>query len=128
MTRLFEPPYADTVPPVYLNGPNDRMYPVDPLAQRLMRHYKSRARGQSVLKIGGTYRTVPYPTQDELSSASEVYLGGHVYTVSDAIGDALEAAGYSTTEFVPPVGVEGYEWRDLEGLTWDEFAEQRAWA
>lgn len=73
------------------------MYPVDPLAQRLMRHFKNRARGQSVLRIDGVYVTIETPTQAQVDSATEYYAGGHVYEVSAAVASALEAAGYTTT-------------------------------
>lgn len=87
---IFQPPSADLVPP-------DSYEPMDPLSHRLARHMKARARGMSVLKIGGAYQTVVAPTQDQVDAASEVYLGGHVYAVSVSVAAALEAAGYSTS-------------------------------
>lgn len=92
---VFQPPYADTVSPVYVEP--DRVFPVEPVAQRLFRHMKARACGRTVLKIDGAYTTLDFPTQDQIDSATEVYLGGHVYTVSDAVGAALTAAGYTVT-------------------------------
>ena len=59
-----------------------------------MRHYGGQPEGQSVLKISGTYSTIPYPTQTQIDSASEVYLGGHVYTIDSATATALTNAGY----------------------------------
>ena len=88
----FNPPAADLVSPIYRG--EDRYFPVPRLATRLFRHYKRRARGQSVLKIDGTYATYTYPTTDQIASATEVYLGGHVYEVSSAIATALTNAGY----------------------------------
>lgn len=89
----FEPPYVDTVPPVYVGG-QDRYRPVPALSQRLMRHFKSRARGRTVLLIDGVYATYDTPSQDTINVATEVYQGGHVYTVTDAQAAALTAAGY----------------------------------
>lgn len=82
----FIPPTADLTPPIQVEhrGP----------AFALFRHYKSRACGKSVLKIDGTYTTVVNPTVDQINAATEVYLGGHVYEVSDAVATALAAAGY----------------------------------
>lgn len=111
------------MPPV---GDYTRHY--DPLSFRLMRHYKSRARGQSVLRIGGVYQTIETPSQTDIDSASEYYAGGHVYQVSDAVSAALVAAGYVTTPSVPGPGVESYEWRDLALSSWQDFSVQRVWA
>ena len=115
----FQPPYADHVPPVAY----DRA--VDPLAIRLARHYKSRARGQSVLKLDGVYVTVETPSQDQMDAASEVYQGGHVYTVSQTVADALETAGYETGPDV--VVADLYEWGDLAVGSWEEFAAAHLW-
>ena len=62
-----------------------------------MRHFGPRPRGLTVLKIGGTYATHDSPECDVVESATEVYLGGHVYTVDAATASALNAAGYVTT-------------------------------
>ena len=87
----FEPPVAMDLPSV--------AHPSEPtqtrLAYRLWRHFGPRGpRGRSVLKINGTYATFDYPTQDQIDSASEVYLGGHIYTISSDVATALTAAGY----------------------------------
>jgi hypothetical protein len=86
---IFQPPTADTVPPFLptTRGP----------VRRLFRHYKARARGRSVLRIGGVYLTVDTPSQTQIDSATEVYQGGHVYTVTQTVADALTAAGYTVT-------------------------------
>lgn len=81
------------MPPVYRVMP-DPYRPVPPLSQRLMRHFKSRARGRSVLLLDGEYQTVDTPSQAQIDLATEVYLGGHVYEVTGAQAAALEAAGY----------------------------------
>lgn len=84
---VFQPPTADLVPPFppTTTGP----------ARRLFAHYKARARGQSVLRTAGVYATVVTPSQTQIDSATEYYAGGHVYTVTQAVADALTAAGYT---------------------------------
>lgn len=52
-------------------------------------------RGISVLKTNGVYSQVMYPTQDQLTAATVVYLGGHTYEISDAENADLVAAGYA---------------------------------
>lgn len=64
------------------------------IERRLFRHYGPWPRGRSVIKVAGVYRTVDNPDQLTLASATEVYLGGHEYVISDATADALQAAGY----------------------------------
>lgn len=86
---VFEPPAVDDLPAVLpsTRGP----------ARHLFRHY-SWSRGRSVLRVGGVYQTVDTPTSEQIAVASEVYLGGHIYTVDDATAAALDAAGYGVTE------------------------------
>lgn len=60
-----------------------------PLSRRL-RHDV----GVAVLLIGGFYTQVQNPGSDDLASATEVYLGGHEYHVSNAVAAALTTAGY----------------------------------
>lgn len=101
MSAIFEPPYADTLPPTVKGLPGNGA------AFLLLRHFKSRARGRSVLKTGGVYVTVDYPTEDEIDAADEAYIGGHVYVVDDETAAALEAAGYTLGEAVPDEGAGG---------------------
>lgn len=58
----------------------------------LFRYYKLK-RGISVLVTGSTVRQVQYPSQDDCAAADFVYLGGHIYTISDAEAATLTAAG-----------------------------------
>lgn len=53
--------------------------------------------GQSVLRINGTYSTIQTPTVDQMSSATEVYQGGHVYTITNLQANPLSTAGYIVT-------------------------------
>lgn len=51
----FSPPVDAVVSPVYIG--EDPTYPVDPLMQRLMRHYKQQERGRNIfLMSDGTFR------------------------------------------------------------------------
>jgi hypothetical protein len=96
-TRLFIPPVVADTPWVNTETPR--------LARRLFRHYGPLDRGRSVIKVGGSYRTVDSPDQLTLAAATEVYLGGHEYIVSEEVGNALLAAGYSLTDLF--IGTEG---------------------
>jgi hypothetical protein len=78
MAKLFLPPTLEEGP---IGG------------HRLFYFYKM-TRSISVLKIDGEYVEIREPSQDEIALATEVYLGGHEYIVTDAEGAALEAAGY----------------------------------
>ena len=71
-------------PPTVLEGPIG--------GHRLFDFYKQ-DRGVSVLKIDGTYYDIRFPTEDLLATASEVYIGGPEYEVSDSVAAALTAAG-----------------------------------
>lgn len=57
--------------------------------------------GQSVLSRSGGFQTVPFPTLMELDGLTEGedwFQGGRTYVVSDEVGAALEAAGYTVEE------------------------------
>lgn len=56
------------------------------------------ARGITILETAGVYRSLRFPTQDEIAAATTTYMGGHEYTVSDAIKAALIAGGVSVTD------------------------------
>lgn len=92
--HIFQPPVAYDRP---LSLPNQRS-PQARLAHRLLRHYGPQPRGRTVLKIDGVYQTVDYPSQALLDTATEIYLGGHVYEVEPNVAQALTAAGYTVTE------------------------------
>jgi hypothetical protein len=76
------------------------------------------ARGITILETAGAYRSVRFPTQDEIAAATTTYMGGHEYAVDDATKAALIAAGVGVTEsnFTTPLsgyggggyGSEGY--------------------
>ena len=51
--------------------------------------------GVTVLKNpDGSYYTQHIPSEDQMTAAATVYLGGHVHLVSDSEAAALSAAGY----------------------------------
>jgi phage tail protein X len=56
------------------------------------------ARGITVLNNGGAYTAVRFPTQDEIAAATAAYMGGHEYTVTDAVKAALLAANVGVAE------------------------------
>jgi hypothetical protein len=86
----FHPPTIEAVPSVLPPGT-----PGQPrTAYSLMRHYGLNPRGRTVLKIAGTYATYDCPDANLVASATEVYQGGHEYTITAAQATALTAAGY----------------------------------
>ena len=80
-------PYTFT-PPTYT------MKPVH--GGRLLSRYQF-PQSYSVVKRGSTYETVTSPSNEVWDDADFVYLGGHVYEISDAEAALLIAAGYSPT-------------------------------
>ena len=78
MAKLF-------LPPSFYEGPIG--------GHRLFQFFEM-LQSNSVLKIDGEYVEIRDPSQDEIAEATEVYLGGHEYIVSDTVGAALTAAGY----------------------------------
>ena len=73
------------IPPTIEEGPIG--------GHRLFYFYKM-LKSISVLKIDGQYVEIREPSQDEIALATEVYIGGHEYPVSDAVAAELIAAGY----------------------------------
>lgn len=114
----FTPPIVHDVPRVL---PETRGVPF-----LLMRHYSELPRGRTVVKVGGVYSTVDNPEQSLLDVATEVYLGGHIYTITDAVATALTAAGYGSgiTPTPPDVPDVTFTWGYLSALTWGEVLEQ----
>lgn len=92
VTATFIPPTANIVPAVL---PETRG-----VQRRLFRYYGPNPQGVSVLKRAGHYETVLNPVQDELETLVDgvtSFLGGHVYTVSDAVAALLVADGFVTS-------------------------------
>ena len=57
--------------------------------------------GESVVRVNGTFTTQPYPWLGDLADLTDgedYFLGGHEYTVSDEVADALEADGFTTLD------------------------------
>lgn len=65
-----------------------------PIGGHRLFYFYEMDRGVSVLKINGQYVEIREPSQDEEALATEFYLGGHEYPVSDEVAAELIAAGY----------------------------------
>lgn len=114
---VFQPPVAYDVPRVL---PETHGVPF-----LLMRHYSQLPRGRTVIKLGGTYQTVDNPQQSTLDASTEIYMGGHIYPVTQAIADALTAAGYgSGITADPSVPARHLSWGFLAGGSWHDFADE----
>lgn len=61
---------------------------------RLFSRYRL-VRGITVLKSGGVYTEVRYPSSEEVEAADIAYIGGYRYEVDATEKAALEAAGYT---------------------------------
>lgn len=125
---LFSPPtVADMSPLTAEKGPEFKTTEEWRMSQRLFRHYKARTRGLSVVKISGVYATVDTPTSTQLDAAGgrdgiDFFRGGHIYTVTQAVADALAAAGYTTTADPTPPPRQ-ITWGSLGGGTWHDFVD-----
>lgn len=97
MPTFTPPASAGAVPNVTEGTLADLRAEVRGVSRRLFRRVQRNDRGQVVLKISGTYQTYDDPDSNTIASASEVYLGGHTYQVTQAVADALTAAGYAVT-------------------------------
>jgi len=82
MAKVFIPPY-------FFEGPIG--------GHRLFQFYQ-RLVSTSVLKIDGQYVEIREPSQDEEALATEFYLGGHEYPVSDEVAAELIAAGFEVID------------------------------
>ena len=52
------------------------------------------SQGSSILRNGNGYFTTVEPTDVEMSTATEIYLAGRIYTLTDQQNTDLVAAGY----------------------------------
>lgn len=93
---LFEPPVALDNPPTL---PNPKPKYINSYA----RWKGGQRRGRTVLRTGSSYLTVDSPTIDQCNAADSVYLGGHVYTVTQAEANSLSAHGYSVTPILTDI-------------------------
>lgn len=59
--------------------------------------FRTLTRGVTIVKIDGEYYQTRYPSQDELDTYEEVYMGGHEYIVDDATKAALIAGEVDVT-------------------------------
>ena len=117
---VFNPPTVNDQTRISVDRPDPNMTWEDwQVSQRLFRHGSPHARGRSVLRIGGVYQTIDTPTNVQVDSATEVYLGGHVYVVDQTTADRLTAAGYTVTADAP-APVRDLTWGALTGMTWHD--------
>ena len=101
----FQPPTIHDVP---------RFLPEStPVQKRLMRYYRPLERGHSVIKVGGHYVTVDVPDTTDLIEGRDFFLGGHIYSITDAVATALLADGYT---------VDTTQWNELTG-TWGSYSD-----
>lgn len=106
----FFPPIVEDVPAVLPETTG--------VAYMLFRHYGPYRRGRSVLKHGGVYRTYDTPSDVEVNTAQEVYLGGHIYNITAATADALTTAGYTVYAENTWGDYEDFTWLQLHGTPW----------
>lgn len=96
MTKYFAPPVIYDRPLAYPPGTEQiQPHPVDVSTNRMFARFGGQARGRTVLKEAGVYSTVDTPDANRVAAAQEVYLGGHQYEITDTVGVALTAAGYT---------------------------------
>jgi hypothetical protein len=107
----FIPPIVRDVPPLDVTAKG--------LAARLFRHYGPYPRGRSVLRIGGVYLTFDTPSQELIDTATEVYLGGHIYEVTAEVADALTLAGYTVWAQLTWDDYAENRWEEIEGIPWE---------
>jgi hypothetical protein len=69
-----------------------------PIGGHRLFYFYEMTRGESVLKIDGQYVQIRTPSQDEIELATEVYIGGHEYPVSDEVAAELLAAGFEVID------------------------------
>jgi hypothetical protein len=69
-----------------------------PIGGHRLFYFYEMDRGESVLKIDGQYVQIRTPSQDEIDLATEVYIGGHEYPVSDEVAAELLAAGFEVID------------------------------
>ena len=79
-----------------------------PGSHPLWRYYGPRAVGRTVLRVAGAYATYATPDLNTVASATEVYLGGHWYEISEMTAQALAGAGYTTYETRPAGSAHGH--------------------
>lgn len=131
----FQPPTVDDVPPVLAH--QAAPWPRGPIEYRLFAHFKQRARGRTLilLKTGcvveGPFDWPPQLVNTDPSEGNgdvfteqglagipytqidQVFMGGHIYEISDAQATCLTTAGYGAGITycgfgVCPYGEDGY--------------------
>lgn len=140
---FFEPPTVDDVPPVPADWLPIPALPGGRPERRLFAHFKSRARGRTVILLkNGTAFVTDYPVQQvpgwqgvgdpftesglagySYTEIARVFLGGHVDIVNSAEADLLTAAGFGAgLTPIPDPSPRTLRWGALAGGTWADFA------
>lgn len=86
----FEPPVVYDLPPT-LPHPRPRYLNAH------ARWKGGQRRGRSVLRTGSSVTVLDTPTVDQTLAADAVYMGGHIYTITNFEADILSAAGLTVT-------------------------------
>ena len=77
--------------------PTTRYGNVEPASRVEMWFGNQVERGLTLLKKDGVYTLIDFPYQGDCDDADIVYLGGHVYDITEDEATALYAAGYGGT-------------------------------
>lgn len=92
-------PAVSTVNAVYVFTPPTFETPMR-TSEEPLRHYRL-TQGMTVIRNGGSFQTIQYPTSDQLTAAGEngvdFFMGGYVYEVGADTAAQLQAAGYTLT-------------------------------
>jgi hypothetical protein len=116
VAQVFQPPVAYDLPRVTADTTG--------VPYLLMRHYSPLPRGRSVVKTAGVWALSDLPDSTGLVEGTDLFLGGHVYTVSDAVATALTTDGFGAyLGAVPAEPPSTLTWGALAGSTWDEFVD-----
>lgn len=84
----FNPPTVADLPRVAAD--------TDGVALALMRHYSPLPRGRSLTKVAGVWTLTDLPDTTGLVEGTDLFLGGHVYAISDAVATALTTDGFGS--------------------------------
>lgn len=98
MALIFSPPVAALVPMA--------VKPSHP-GYVLFRRYRNLDAGINIFVVGGVVTTVEPDYQ--FTTPEKVYLGGHIYTITQSEADVLTAAGYTVIVTSPPVTAGVYQ-------------------
>lgn len=89
----FQPPFQHSLTPVLpsTRGPEAGLW----------RHGRLRPEGVTLYKKDGVWYERLVPANSELLDAEHVFLGGHIYVISDELAAELEDEGWDVGEHGP---------------------------